>query len=120
MTKPLVIITGASSGIGQHLAILFSRLGYPLGLLARNLIAMEELKLENTICVSADVTNYQEVRKAIDCIQEKLGPVDCLINNAGFGQGGEFTTLLNEQHEETINVNLLGVVHGIEAVLPGM
>lgn len=120
MNKPLVIVTGASSGIGKCLAKTFSNAGYPLGLIARNLSAMQELNLENTICVSADVTNYNAVSNAIHTIENKLGAVDCIINNAGYAKGGDFTELSDKEHQSTINVNILGVIHGIEVVLPAM
>ncbi len=120
MNKPLVIITGASSGIGKYLAIAFSDAGYSLGLIARNIKAMEDLNLTDTICVSADVTNYVELSNAINLIESKLGPVDCLINNAGYAKGGEFTEINHEEHQNTINVNVIGVMHGIEVALPKM
>ena len=83
MNKPLVIITGASSGIGSAMAKIFSVSGYSLGLIARNLDAMKNLNLPNSICLSADVSNKAALENAINAIKEKLGPVDCLINNAG-------------------------------------
>jgi len=120
MNKPLVIITGASSGIGKCLAITFSKAGYPLGLISRNLNAMQELNLTNSVCISADVTNYNALSNAINDIEEKLGPVDCLINNAGFAKSGDFTEVSNDDHEHTISVNVSGVIHGIKSVLPSM
>lgn len=58
MNKPLVIITGASSGIGAGIAKLFSESGYAVGLLARNIRAMLDLKLSNSICIETDITNF--------------------------------------------------------------
>lgn len=120
MTKPVVVITGASSGIGKSLAVIFAKAGYPLGLIARNSEAMQELNLKNSVCVAADVTQYHEVLSAIQTIEKKLGEIDCLINNAGFAKSGEFTELQPEEHDNTINVNVSGVIHCIESVLPGM
>lgn len=118
--KPLVIITGASSGLGAAMAQAFSAAGYPLGLLARNIAAMQQLNLPHTICKAVDITQYNDVIAAIAEIEAHYGPVDCLINNAGFAQGGDFTTQAHEVHETMVNVNVLGVINGIEAVLPGM
>ncbi len=118
--KELVIITGASSGIGASIAKLFSQNGYNLGLLARNIKVMEQFQLPNTICIETDVTNNLSVQNAINQIEKQFGVINCLINNAGFVKGGEFTTLTHAEHENTVQVNLLGVINGIEAVLPKM
>jgi NADP-dependent 3-hydroxy acid dehydrogenase YdfG len=120
MNKPLVIITGASSGIGAAMAKIFSAAGYSLGLLARNLDAMEKLNLPNALCFSVDVTHFDDLKNAIQQCEAQLGPIDCLINNAGFAKGGEFTELNHADHLNTVSINLQGVINGIEAVLPGM
>ena len=120
MNKPLVIITGASSGIGAAMAKVFSAAGYPLGLIARHLEAMEKLNLPNVICVSADVTDIDALRTAIQTCEEKFGTTDCLINNAGFAKGGEFTELKHADHVNMLEVNVKGVINGVEIVLPGM
>jgi NADP-dependent 3-hydroxy acid dehydrogenase YdfG len=120
MNKSLVIITGASSGIGAGIAKQFSAAGFPLGLLARNLKAMEELSLPNSLCIETDVTDFAAVQKAVTLAEKKFGPVDCLINNAGIGYNGDFTSLSHVQHETMIQVNLLGVINNVEAVLSGM
>ena len=120
MNKPLVIITGASSGIGAAIAKVFSTAGYSLGLLSRNLNAMENLNLPNTLCISVDVTDFDAFKKAVQQCEAKFGTVDCLINNAGFAKGGEFTELDHADHLNTVSINLQGVINGIEAVLSGM
>lgn len=120
MDKPLVIITGASSGIGAAMAHTFTMAGYPVGLIARNLRAMEQLNLTNSICLSADVTDCHALATAIRQAEQKFGPVDCLINNAGYGKGGDFIELNHDDHANTININIMGVINGIETVLPGM
>lgn len=120
MNKPLVIITGASSGIGAGIAKMLSESGYCLGLLARNIKAMKELNLPNSICIETDVTHHESIKSAVLQAEERFGPVDCLINNAGVCYGGDFSSLTHEQHETTVEVNLLGVINGIEAVLSGM
>ncbi len=120
MTKPLIVITGASSGIGAALAKTFSTAGHALGLIARDKPAMEKLNLPNTICLSADVTNYEALKNAIKIAEQQFGPIDCLINNAGFSKGGDFTELNQQDHQRTIDVNINGVVNGIDIVLPAM
>lgn len=120
MNKPLVIITGASAGIGAATAKIFSEAGYPLGLFARNKEAMEKLNLPNAICLSADVTDLRALQNAIQLAEEQFGPVDCFINNAGFAKAGDFSELTYAEHLNTVNVNVIGVINGIEIVLPGM
>ena len=120
MNKPLIIITGASTGIGAAMARLFSSAGYSLGLISRNLQAMQEMKLQNTVCLSADVTDYEDLKNAIKIAENKFGAVDCLINNAGYMQFGEFVELTHDSHERTVKTNLMGVINGIEIVLPEM
>jgi NADP-dependent 3-hydroxy acid dehydrogenase YdfG len=120
MNKPLIIITGASSGIGAALAKIFSENGYPLCLIARNTTAIEKMSLANAIALSIDVTDYNALQDGIRLVEAKFGPVDCLINNAGLARGGDFTELNHADHQNMVNVNLLGVINGIEIVLPGM
>ncbi len=120
MEKPLVVITGASSGIGAAMAQVFSMAGYPLALMARNLEAMQNLHLPRTLCQSVDVTDYDALREAIGIAVGEFGPIDCLINNAGMGIGGDFTQIQHDEHESMVKINVLGVVNGMEIVLPGM
>jgi NADP-dependent 3-hydroxy acid dehydrogenase YdfG len=118
--KPLIVITGASSGIGAELARTFSQAGYKLALLARNLHLMEKMQLPMALCLPIDVTDYDSLRKAIEKAEEEFGPVDCLINNASVWKSGEFTELSHGDHDKAVQTNLMGVINGIESVLPGM
>ena len=120
MSKPLVVITGASSGIGSATAKAFSDAGYAVALLARNKKTMDQFNIPNSITLDCDVTDIESVKKAIRQAEEKFGPVECLINNAGFAKGGEFTDISHEDNKNMIDVNLSGVVNCIETVLPTM
>ncbi len=120
MHKSLVIITGASSGIGAAVAKIFSEAGYATALLARNKNVMDALHLENSISIECDVTDINSVNHAINIAQEKFGAIDCLINNAGFAKGGEFTEVSHDDNQKMIAVNLNGVINCIETVLPTM
>ena len=86
-SKKLVVITGASSGIGAITAKCFADKGYPLLLLARRIDKLNELNLPNSLCIKCDVTNLDDVKTAIAQAEAKFGPVDCLINNAGIMLG---------------------------------
>lgn len=115
-----MIITGASSGIGASVAKIFSEAGYATALLARNKNVMDSLQIKNSISIECDVTHINSVNHAINIAQEKFGIVDCLINNAGFAKGGEFTEVSHDENKKMIDVNLNGVVNCIESVLPTM
>lgn len=71
--KKLVVITGASSGIGMETAKKFSENGYPTLLISRRKEIMEKLNLKNSISVSADVTNLEEIKNAVKIAEEKYG-----------------------------------------------
>ena len=81
--KPLVVITGASSGFGMALAKAFSKDGYPLLLLARRVARMEALQLPNTLCEAVDVTDAKSFETAVRKAEAVYGPTDLLVNNAG-------------------------------------
>lgn len=120
MRKGLVVITGASAGIGKATAIHFSKAGYPLLLIARRLSKLEELKLTNAYCAETNVTDLSGFKEAIEKAEEKFGEVDCLINNAGV----LFAGLVHQQDPEAwkrmIDVNLVGVLNGMHLVLDKM
>lgn len=90
MHKKLIIITGASSGIGFAMAKLFGDAGFSLGLIARRTDALKSLNLPHSLCLPVDVGDNHELKKAIQIIEQEFGPVDCLINNAGFSKDGDF------------------------------
>lgn len=120
MQNELVVITGASSGIGEAIAKTFSALGHPLLLLARRIEKLNQLNLPNTLNKKVDVTDQAAVKAAIDEAVAKYGPVGCLVNNAGVMLLG----LMNEQSptewQTMLNVNVMGVMNGIHAILPSM
>jgi NADP-dependent 3-hydroxy acid dehydrogenase YdfG len=118
--KGLVVITGASSGIGEAAARSFSQAGYPLLLLARRLDRLEALKLPNTICEKVDVTNRDQIKSAVEIAEKKYGPVDCLVNNAGVMLLGLADTQDPKEWEQMVQVNIMGVLNGIHVVLAGM
>jgi NADP-dependent 3-hydroxy acid dehydrogenase YdfG len=118
--KKLVVITGASSGIGEATARLFSGMGHPLLLLARRIERLEALNLPNTICVKVDVTEIGAIQAAVELAEKKYGPVDCFVNNAGVMLLGAVDTQNPEEWKRMFDVNVLGVLNGIHVVLAGM
>jgi short-subunit dehydrogenase len=111
----VTIVTGASSGIGRALAFRLASSGCRVGLIARRgeLIdgAAREIGAAGGIAAAAvaDVGDRPALRAAIAELESRLGPIDVMVANAGFGAP-----------TETIRVNVLGVIYSIEAVLPGM
>lgn len=120
MSKSLIVITGASSGIGEATARKLSAEGHPLLLLARRIERLEALQLPNTVCRQVDVTDADAFATAIKEAEAQFGPADCLINNAG-------VMLLGLAHEQDpaewkamFDVNVMGLLNGIHAVLADM
>ena len=120
MNKPLVAITGASSGSGAATARAFSEAGYPLLMMARRLENLEALRLPNTICAKVDVLDKASLAAAIEDAEQKYGPVDCLVNNAGVMLNGSVEIQNSDQWGQMIDVNMKGFLYSIKAVLPGM
>lgn len=120
MNKKLVVITGASSGFGEAMARAFSAQGHPLLLLARRLERMQALNLPQALCKAVDVTDGAAVCAAVAEAEGRFGPVDCMVNNAGVMLLGQLRTQNPAEWQTMLNVNLMGVLNGIHAVLDGM
>lgn len=120
MNKPLIIITGASSGIGEAAAKMLSKQGHPLLLMARRVEKLEALKLPETLCKKVDVTELDQVKAAISEAEQTYGPADCIINNAGVMLLGLLDEQKPDEWKKMLDVNVMGVMNGIHAVLPGM
>src|SRR5882757_3700022 len=120
MDKPLVVITGASSGIGAATAEAFSKAGHPLLLLARRIDRMEKLGLPKAICRKVDVRDRKAVKQAIDEAEDEYGPTDCLFNNAGIARLGNIIQQDPQEWDEQIDINVNGVMNGVHAVMGGM
>ena len=114
--KPLIAITGASSGIGEATAQAFARRGYPLLLMARRVERMEALALPNTLCRAVDVRDRSALAAAVQEAENLYGPVDCLFNNAGIARLADITTQDPAEWDEMIAINVNGVMNGVHAV----
>lgn len=124
--KKVVLITGASSGIGRGLSIELAQRGATVGLLARRADVLQEIVKEiegaggRAIALPADVTGAKAVQAATNELIEKAGPIDVLIANAGVGATTHASELNAEQVSALINVNVIGVVNSVAAVVGGM
>jgi NADP-dependent 3-hydroxy acid dehydrogenase YdfG len=117
--KKLVVVTGASSGIGRAIAGAFAESGHPVATLDRSGRVPEGLKGE-ILALRADVTRLDEVRGAIGDAVGKYGEVDCLVNNAGVMLLGQLPAQSPEEWRRMLDVNVVGVLNGIQSVLAGM
>lgn len=120
------IITGAGRGIGRAIAIALAAEGVNVGLISRSNNDLLKLKDElnrfgvKTSIAVADVADIEAVNAAVKFIQNELGSIDILINNAGIAKFGKFLDLQPAEWEEQIKVNLFGVYYVTRAVLPQM
>lgn len=122
----VALITGGGRGIGRATAIELAKEGVNVGLVGRTLENLEKVKAEleaynvNVAVATADVTNLDEITKAVESIKSELGPIDILLNNAGISKFGGFMELTPEEWTNIIDVNLKGVYYTTHAVLPEM
>ncbi|WP_424941250.1 SDR family oxidoreductase [Aliiroseovarius sp. S253] len=124
MTGKTVVITGASRGIGEAAAHIFAQAGANVVLTARSaaqIQAIAEAIGERALAVTCDVSNWSQVKAAIDLAHGRFGTVDVLINNAGVIEPiGPLETSDPEGWSHVIDVNLKGVYYGARAALPHM
>jgi NADP-dependent 3-hydroxy acid dehydrogenase YdfG len=122
----VVVITGASSGMGEAAAKHLSALGATVVLGARRADRIEKLAKEindnggKAIAITVDVTQRDQVKKLVDAAVEQFGRVDVLLNNAGIMPLSLVESLHVDEWDKMIDVNLKGVLNGIAAVLPYM
>jgi short-subunit dehydrogenase len=125
-TNKVVLITGASSGIGKGVALEIAARGAHLGLLARREELLNEIVEEarakgvKAVAVAADVRDVEGVREAADRVRAELGPIDILIANAGIGTADHALRLTPEHAANVMSINMLGAVNSVAAVLPEM
>lgn len=120
----VVVITGASSGLGEAAARLLSRGGAKLVLGARRVERLQalakELSLGDGAVLKTDVTDRNQVTRLVEQAVAAHGRVDVIINNAGLMPSSLLEKLHVEEWDRMIDVNLKGVLYGIAAVLPHM
>lgn len=122
----VVLVTGASSGIGEATARELAAAGATVVLGARRLDRLEALKGEIVAAGGAamaqalDVTSRQDVQAFVEAAQARYGRVDVMVNNAGLMPLSPLAALKIEEWDRMIDVNIRGVLYGIAAVLPIM
>lgn len=123
----VIFLTGASSGIGEALAIELAKRGATLGLAARREVLLREIAARceavggKARVLPCDVVNQNAVQTAADALRSEFGRIDILIANAGIGGNNEETRSLQpEAVKKVIDINLIGAVNSVAAVLPPM
>lgn len=107
------MVTGGGSGIGLAVAQRLRADG-------RNVATIDLKPSDDDLCYTADVTDRSQIDAALSAIRERLGPVTILVNAAGLDGFKRFTNISFEDWQRVIDVNLHGVFHMIQAVLPDM
>jgi NADP-dependent 3-hydroxy acid dehydrogenase YdfG len=120
----VVVITGASSGLGEAAARLLAHQGAKLVLGARRIDRLDrlanELALGKDAAVQTDVSKYDEVKHLVDHAVKIHGRIDVILNNAGLMPHSPLERLKIEDWDRMIDVNIKGVLYGIAAALPYM
>lgn len=119
-TQQVVLITGASSGIGKEAARLLAGKGYKVYGAARNVEKMEELIPLGITVLPLDVTNQSSIENCVDRILTTEGRIDILVNNAGYGTFGPVEAVPLEEGRRQFEVNLFGMAALIQKILPVM
>lgn len=122
----IALVTGAGKGIGRAVALALANEGVHVGLIARTESDLQSLAKDieakgvTSAIATADVSDIKSVNKAVSAIQQTLGNIDILINNAGIAKFGKFLDLETDEWEAQIKVNLFGVYYVTRAVIPQM
>lgn len=122
----VVVITGASSGLGAATARMLCEQGAAVVLGARRLDRLHELVTElegnggSAVCAATDVTVASDVQRLVDLAVQTYGRIDVMVNNAGIMPHSPFERCRISDWDQMIDVNIKGVLYGIAAALPHM
>jgi len=127
----VVLITGGSRGLGLALAEQFLRAGAHVAIAARDpaelakaklqlLTSMPQAEAATILEVVCDITEPSSIRTAVGTVQQTLGPIDVLVNNAGIMAVAPLLNQSERHFEEAMDTNFYGALHSTFAILPGM
>ncbi len=119
-TRKVILITGASSGIGYDAAQTLARQGHKVYAAARRVEKMEPLKADGVTPMAMDVTDSQSMATGVQAVLEAEGRIDVLINNAGYGYFGAIENVSMDEARRQVEVNLFGLAELTKLVLPHM
>jgi len=118
--QKVVIVTGASSGIGRETVLQLVKSGYQVHAAARRLEAMSDLKNAGAYVHHLDLTSPESIQAFAAHILNLTGRVDVLVNNAGYGAYGAMEDVPMTAAREQMEVNLFGLAQLIKTILPTM
>ncbi len=124
--KRIVVVTGGASGIGLGISRLFAANGHPVAILDMQEAALEREAATlrddggTVLACKVDVSDRAQVDAAYDRVRATFGPITIVIANAGISLPAPFETMSAETWQRTIDINLNGVFHTIQAALPDM
>ena len=127
MAGRIALITGGSKGLGYAMGMKFAECGAEVALVSRNKeeVARAAKEISTTSsqkCLGyvGDVSNAGDIETIFEQVTDDFGRVDVLVNNAGFAQAGEFTSITDEQWQYDIDLKLMAAVRMSRLVFPGM
>ncbi len=120
MKQKVILVTGASSGIGYDTALALAAKGHRVYAAARRVELMEPLKTNGIVPVRMDVTDEQSMTDGVKYVLGKEGRIDVLVNNAGYGYFGAVENVSMEEARRQLEVNVFGLARLCQLVLPTM
>src|SRR5579859_1881797 len=117
-SRPVALVTGASSGIGEAAAAALAKAGFDVIGTSRN--TADSVPGTGVTFLDLDVTSDESVAALVDQVIGRFGRIDVLVNNAGVGAGGAAEESSIEQAQRVFDVNVFGVIRMTKAVLPHM
>ena len=122
-----VLVTGASSGIGQALALALAQAGYDVALFGRRQDRLDDLKARiekehgrRALAVACDIRDGEALKAAVQDAAQELGRLDLLVANAGFTVPGAFRNLTTDDYRQVFDTNFFGTLNTLYAALPSL
>ena len=120
MQKKVILITGASSGIGYDAALILAEQGHRVYGAARRVELLEQLRASGVVPIRMDVTDEASMVDGVNNIIDAEGRIDVLVNNAGYGYMGAIENVPISEAKRQLEVNVFGLARLIQLVLPYM
>ena len=125
MPRPVVFVTGAARGSGRAIARRFAQDGYAVAATGRSAPSLASVVAEigsttEVLTLACDVTDREAVVRTVAQVEQRLGPIDVLVNNAGESVSAPFISMNDELWDRMLAVNLTGTYNCMRAILPSM
>lgn len=118
----VVVVTGASKGIGRGIAYAFAKEGAKVVLVARDEILLDAVKkdIKDSICIKGDVSSQDDMQGMVKDVLKEYGKIDVLCHNAGIYPHARLEDMTLEEWQKVIDVNLTGTFLAVKACIPAM